>query len=206
MLLSNCPLFFKEIWLVDQSYLSKSIYINASFRKARERGLAAGDGRVLKFHAKIKKSKRRGCVYKICPVTVSMDNNSGLSTVQTTNINDTTPSGSQQSTAPSGSSGTSTLASENNVQLQLPGSAAYGGIHPFNVASTSQAENMQSPVETKNPVLKPTKNPIVELLIGETHQTVKHSSVDSTLTALRERLWILRGRQAVKRVLRRCII
>ena len=74
-----------------------------------------------------------------------MDNNAGLSTVPTTNINDTTPSGSQQSISPSGSSGTSTLASENNVQLQLPGSAAYGGIHPFNVASTSHDENMQSP-------------------------------------------------------------
>ena len=70
---------------------------------------------------------------------------STLSTVPTTNVNDTTPSGSQQSITPSGSNGTSTLASENNVQLQLPGSAAYGGIHPFNVASTSHAENMQSP-------------------------------------------------------------
>ena len=29
-----------------------------------------------------------------------------------------------------------------------------------------------------------------------THQIVKHSSVDNTLTALRERFWILRGRQA----------
>ena len=56
-----------NVWLVDQSYLSKSIYINASFRKARkkerkkgekETELAAGDGRVLKFHAKIKTSKR----------------------------------------------------------------------------------------------------------------------------------------------------
>ena len=44
--------------------------------------------------------------------------------------------------------------------------------------------NASFPVETKNPILMPTKNPIVELLIGETHQTVKHGSVDSTLTAL----------------------
>ena len=66
--------------------------------------------------------------------------------------------------------------------------------------------NASFPVETKNPILMPIKNPIVDLLIGDTRQTVKHSSVDSTLTALRERFWILRGRQAVKQVLRRCII
>lgn len=73
-----------------------------------------------------------------------MDNNDGLSVVPTTNIDDTTPPGSQQSITPSGTSGTSTLASKNNVQLQSPGSAAYGGFHSFDVASTSHAENMQS--------------------------------------------------------------
>ncbi|PFX25822.1 hypothetical protein AWC38_SpisGene9512 [Stylophora pistillata] len=55
--------------------------------------------------------------------TGSMDNNDGLSIVLTTNIDDTMPTGSQQSITPSGSSGTSTLASKYNVQLQLP---AYG--------------------------------------------------------------------------------
>lgn len=38
------------------NHISVKANINASFKRARE--LAAGDGRVLKFHAKIKKLKR----------------------------------------------------------------------------------------------------------------------------------------------------
>ena len=59
--------------------------------------------------------------------TSPKDNNAGISNVPTTNVSETTSSGSnanetapQQSTTPSGSSGTSTLAFE-NVHIQLPG-------------------------------------------------------------------------------------
>ncbi|XP_068679830.1 uncharacterized protein [Montipora foliosa] len=80
--------------------------------------------------------------------TSSKDNNTGLSTVPTKNINETRSSFDQVS----GSSGT--WASENNVQLQLPGSATYGGFHSFNVTSSStcHVENMQS---SGNSVLAP---------------------------------------------------
>ena len=61
-------------------------------------------------------------------------------------------------------------------------------------------------MESKNPILLPTSHPFVELLIHHTHQSVKHSSVNNTLTMVRERLWILWWRQAVKRVLRHCMI
>ena len=49
------------------NHISGKANINDSFKRDRE--LAAGHGRVLKFHAKIKKLKRWSCVYKICPVT-----------------------------------------------------------------------------------------------------------------------------------------
>ena len=42
-------------------------------------------------------------------------------------------------------------------------------------------------------------------MILATHPRVKNSSVNNTLTAIRERFWILRGRQAVKRILRHCV-
>ena len=59
--------------------------------------------------------------------------------------------------------------------------------------------------DNKNPILLPSKHPYVELIIRQTHDKVKHSSVNNTLTTIRERFWILRGRQAVKRVLKRCV-
>ena len=59
--------------------------------------------------------------------------------------------------------------------------------------------------DNKNPILLPSKHPYVELIIRETHDKVKHSSVNNTPTTIRERFWILRGRQAVKQVLKRCV-
>ena len=61
-------------------------------------------------------------------------------------------------------------------------------------------------METKNPILLPSIQTFVELVIRHTHQSVKRSSVHNTLTTFRERFWILRGRQAVRRVLQRCVI
>ena len=85
--------------------------------------------------------------------TAPKDNNAGISTVPTTNVSETTssgsnanenaPSGFQLSPTPSGSSGTSTLAFE-NVHIQLPGSSTYGGIQPFDAPSTPHAGVMQS--------------------------------------------------------------
>jgi len=60
--------------------------------------------------------------------------------------------------------------------------------------------------EGKHPILLPSNHPFVELLIRQNHENVKHSAVNNTLTTIRERFLILRGRQAVKRVLRRCVI
>ena len=85
--------------------------------------------------------------------TTPKDDNEGISTVPTTNVSETTSSGSnanentlsdfQQSTTPSGSSGTSTLAFE-NVHIQLPGSSTYGEIPSFDTPSTSHVGVMQS--------------------------------------------------------------
>ncbi|XP_003382170.1 Pao retrotransposon peptidase family protein [Trichinella spiralis] len=58
--------------------------------------------------------------------------------------------------------------------------------------------------ETKFPALLPRKGMIVDLLIRREHNRQLHAGVAQTLAALRERFWILRGRSAVKRVLRTC--
>lgn len=65
--------------------------------------------------------------------------------------------------------------------------------------------NSSLPQTSKNPILLPSSHPYVDLLIRHTHERVKHSAVTNTLTTLRECFWILKGRQAVKRVLKRCV-
>ena len=43
-------------------------------------------------------------------------------------------------------------------------------------------------------------------MIKDVHHRIKHSGVRDTLTTLRESYWILRGREATKRIIKHCII
>jgi len=58
----------------------------------------------------------------------------------------------------------------------------------------------------KNPILLPPKHQVVKLLVTDMHTRVKHGGVNDTLVALRERYWILRGRQVVKKIVRSCVV
>ena len=67
-------------------------------------------------------------------------------------------------------------------------------------------EHADLPVSSKNPVILPTKHCFTELLIKKKHQLVLHNGIQETLSAIREGYWIVRGREAVKKVVRRCIV
>ena len=60
--------------------------------------------------------------------------------------------------------------------------------------------------ESKNPVLLPSKHCFNELLIRDIHERVKHNGIRDTLTTTRERYWILRGRESVKKVIKKCVV
>ena len=65
--------------------------------------------------------------------------------------------------------------------------------------------NAPIPQTAKKPVLLPAKHPLVRLLIQQAHEQVKHNGIRDTLTNLRERYWIIRGREAVKQFIRNCV-
>ena len=67
-----------------------------------------------------------------------------------------------------------------------------------------QLNNATLSSDNKNPILLPSKHPYVGLIIRQTHEKVKHSSVNNTLMTIRAKFWNLRGRQAVKRMLKHC--
>ena len=58
----------------------------------------------------------------------------------------------------------------------------------------------------RNPILLPSKHDFVQLVIKKVHASVKHCGLRDTLTTIRERFWILKGREAVKRVIKKCVI
>ena len=61
-------------------------------------------------------------------------------------------------------------------------------------------------LEEKNPIFLPVKHPLIKLLVMHIHQQAKHGGVNITLTMLRERYWILKGRQIVKSILHSCVV
>ena len=69
-----------------------------------------------------------------------------------------------------------------------------------------QINNADTTEESKNPVLLPSRHRYTELLIRERHDHVHHSGVRETLNAIRETHWVLKGREAVKRVIAKCTI
>ncbi|XP_064479096.1 uncharacterized protein LOC135392310 [Ornithodoros turicata] len=59
---------------------------------------------------------------------------------------------------------------------------------------------------TINPIILPGKHYFTWLMITYTHVNQMHTGVQGTLAQLRERFWIIRGRQAVKRVIYACVV
>ena len=60
------------------------------------------------------------------------------------------------------------------------------------------------PEHAKQPILLPPRHPLTELIL-ECHKMVHHNGIRDTLNCVRERFWILRGREAVKRIVRKCV-
>lgn len=56
-----------------------------------------------------------------------------------------------------------------------------------------------------NSVLLPAKHWYVRLLVMDTHRRIKYGGINITLTTLREQCWVLKGRQVVKGIVRKCI-
>ena len=68
----------------------------------------------------------------------------------------------------------------------------------------SRLNDADFPEETINPILLPTWEKIVELLIDDHHKKTFHAGVNHTLAQIRMKYWIPKGRAGVKRVLRKC--
>ena len=71
--------------------------------------------------------------------------------------------------------------------------------------SRGRLENSSLPLVTQNPALLPTKHHFTLLVIKETHYRALHSGVKTTLTAIRNNYWIPRGREVVKKFIKRCV-
>ncbi|CAB4010784.1 Hypothetical predicted protein [Paramuricea clavata] len=68
------------------------------------------------------------------------------------------------------------------------------------IRSEGRIEHFSVSSKAKKPVLLPAKHHVTDLIIQVHHDSANHTGIKGTLNRIRERYWILRGRQAVKRV------
>jgi len=64
----------------------------------------------------------------------------------------------------------------------------------------------QDKKEFKFPIILPHTHPLIDQLIRMVHFNLKHAGVQIVLGYLREKFWIARGRQAVKKVINKCVV
>ncbi len=66
--------------------------------------------------------------------------------------------------------------------------------------------NANLPYPTKFPALLCRQHHVTSLIVKDAHERVMHNGVKETLTELRTRYWIVKGRQFVRRILHGCIV
>ena len=62
------------------------------------------------------------------------------------------------------------------------------------------------PFDARFPIFLPSDNHLTALITEECHRKVLHNGVKETLTELRSRFWVPKGRQVVRRVIARCSV
>ena len=66
--------------------------------------------------------------------------------------------------------------------------------------------NADIPPTAKNPILLDSQHYFTTLIVREAHSRVMHNGVKETLTELRSRYWIIRGRSFVRKLIHQCVI
>ncbi|XP_077551230.1 uncharacterized protein LOC144164853 [Haemaphysalis longicornis] len=64
---------------------------------------------------------------------------------------------------------------------------------------------LNASIDVKHPILLPVRHTFTYLIVLAAHQHTLHGGVEATLTETRERFWIVKGRQTVKKVLAQCL-
>ena len=63
-------------------------------------------------------------------------------------------------------------------------------------------QNAPIPTEVKHPVLLPKKHHVTDLIVRKYHEELAHAGREHVLSSIRKKFWIVKGRVAVRRVLR----
>ncbi|KFD67379.1 hypothetical protein M514_11047, partial [Trichuris suis] len=96
-------------------------------------------------------------------------------------------------------------------QERLPASSKLIHLDPFLAFDNllrvgGRIEKAELSYDGRHPIILPYKHVVVDLLIRQCHIRQLHAGTEHTLAVLRQNFWILKGRSAVKRIVRGCVI
>ena len=74
------------------------------------------------------------------------------------------------------------------------------------IRCAGRIKNAHLPNSSKCLVLLPKNHHFANLVIQEVHHRTNHSGINQSLSSLREQFWIIRGREIVKKNVRRCVV
>ena len=66
--------------------------------------------------------------------------------------------------------------------------------------------NSELPYSTKHPILLSKDHPLTTLIVRQAHEKLQHDGVKETLTEVRSKYWIVKGRSMVKSIIHRCVV
>ena len=78
------------------------------------------------------------------------------------------------------------------------------GAIPGREGSSGRLQNTDISYSAKHPVLLPRSHPFTALIVCDAHHRVFHNGVKETLTEVRSKYWIVKGRSLTRAIIRRC--
>ena len=67
-------------------------------------------------------------------------------------------------------------------------------------------KNAELTTTQKHPAILDTEHYVTSLIVRDSHERVKHNGVKETLTEIRSKFWIVRGRQYVRKLIHECAV
>ena len=67
-------------------------------------------------------------------------------------------------------------------------------------------KNAELTTTQKHPAILDAEHYVTSLIVRDSHERVKHNGVKETLTEIRSKFWIVRGRQYVRKLIHECVV
>jgi len=98
------------------------------------------------------------------------------------------------------------LADETNFELWKHQLELFVDDNNYCLEMWRQAEESEHSVWTEVRILLLKQHPLTTLFVKFAHEPTLHNGVEDTLTELRSKYWLVKGRQFIRKLIRQCVV